>query len=100
MAEAAKPSADAMNTSTEARVVLLIGVIDSPGLEVGRLGELRGDGDARPDGFTWRRNAPGFSQRMDLTMSPDGDAIVSRGEFSRDGATWEGDLELTYRRIQ
>ena len=58
------------------------------------------DVSVRPDGLTWRRNAPGFSQRMDLTMSPDGHAIVSRGEFSRDGATWEGDLELTYRRIQ
>jgi hypothetical protein len=55
--------------------------------------------DLRPDGITWRRDAPGFSQRMDLTMSPDGDAIVSRGEFSRDGAAWEGDLELSYRRI-
>jgi hypothetical protein len=58
------------------------------------------DVDVRSDGLTWRRSAPGFSQRMDLTVSPDGDAIVSRGEFSRDGATWEGDLELTYRRIQ
>ena len=58
------------------------------------------DVSVRPDGLTWRRNAPGFSQRMDLTMSPDGHAIVSRGEISRDGTTWEGDLELTYRRIQ
>ncbi len=57
------------------------------------------DVDVRADGITWRRDAPGFSQRMELTMSGDGDGIVSRGQLSRDGTTWEGDLELTYRRI-
>ncbi len=57
------------------------------------------DVDVRVDGLTWRRDAPGFSQRMDLTMSADAESIVSRGRLSRDGMTWEGDLELTYRRI-
>jgi len=49
--------------------------------------------------WTWSRIAPGFSQRMTATISPDGRTMVSRGELSRDGATWEGDLELTYTRI-
>lgn len=53
----------------------------------------------RDNVWTWSRTAPGFSQRMTATIAPDGRTIVSRGELSRDGATWEGDLELTYTRI-
>lgn len=57
------------------------------------------DVDVRGDALTWRRTAPGLSQRMELAMTPDGNVIVSRGELSRDGTTWQGDLELTYRRL-
>ena len=46
---------------------------------------------------TWR-NAPGFSQRMTLTISADGRTIAGSGEFSRDDAPWEPDLALTYTR--
>ena len=46
----------------------------------------------------WWRNAPGFSQRMTLTVSADGRTIVARGELSRDDAPWGPDLELTYTR--
>ena len=48
--------------------------------------------------WKWWRNAPGFSQRFTGTITPDGRTIVGRGERSRDGADWEGDLALTYTR--
>lgn len=49
--------------------------------------------------WEWWRTTPGFSQRFRGTISADGSSIVSRGELSRDGATWEGDLALTYTRV-
>jgi hypothetical protein len=51
---------------------------------------------------TWRfwNDAPGFSQRFTGTLSDDGNAINGQGELSTDdGATWEPDLAITYRRI-
>lgn len=48
----------------------------------------------------WWRTAPGFSQRYIATVSEDGRTIVGKGELSKDGTTWEGDLELTYSRVQ
>jgi hypothetical protein len=51
---------------------------------------------------TWRfwNDAPGFSQRFTGTLSDDDNAINGEGELSRDdGATWERDLAITYRRI-
>ena len=48
--------------------------------------------------WRWWRNAPAFSQRFSGVMSADGRTIVSRGELSRDGTTWEPDLQLTYTR--
>lgn len=53
----------------------------------------------RDDGFEWSRNAPGFSQRFRVTISEAGQTMVGKGELCRDGSTWEGDLDLTYRRI-
>ena len=52
------------------------------------------------DGGTWRmsRDAPGLSQRMTGSISEDGDTIFMRGEMSRDGRTWEPDLDVTYTR--
>lgn len=47
----------------------------------------------------WWREAPGFSQRYSLTVSDDGDTIIGKGELSKDGTTWEKDLDLTYTRI-
>jgi hypothetical protein len=52
----------------------------------------------RDNVFMWWRNAPEFSQRMSGTIAADGRTITSRGELSRDGATWEPDLQLTYSR--
>ncbi|MFN2601495.1 MAG: hypothetical protein ABR582_01930 [Gemmatimonadaceae bacterium] len=52
----------------------------------------------RDNVWKWWRNAPGFSQRLTGVIAPDGLTIESHGEFSRDGATWEPDLQLTYTR--
>lgn len=50
--------------------------------------------------WKWWRNASGFSQRMIGTIPrPDGRTMTVRGDLSRDGLTWEPDLELTYTRV-
>ena len=49
--------------------------------------------------WKWWRNASGFSQRFTGTISPDRRTIVGRGELSKDGVSWEGDLALTYTRL-
>jgi hypothetical protein len=49
--------------------------------------------------LTWTRNAPDFSQRMVLTIGEDGQRIEGKGEMSRNGQTWEPDLQLTYSRV-
>jgi hypothetical protein len=48
----------------------------------------------------WRfwRDDPGFRQRFTGVFSADGDTITGQGEMCRDGATWEPDLALNYRR--
>ena len=46
----------------------------------------------------WWRDSPDFSQRMVLTISDDGKTMHSQGEMSRDGGSWELDLQLTYSR--
>jgi len=50
--------------------------------------------------FTWWRNAPGFAQRMVLTIADDGQSIDARGEMARDGGAWQPDLQLTYSRVR
>lgn len=49
----------------------------------------------------WRmwREAPGFSQRFTGTFCDDGDTISGLWELSRDGSSWDDDLEITYRRV-
>ena len=48
----------------------------------------------------WRmwREAPAFSQGMAGRFSDDGNTIRVHGELSRDGSTWEPDLDVTYSR--
>jgi hypothetical protein len=48
----------------------------------------------------WWRTAPGFSQRYVLTVAPDGDTLRGVSELSKDDATWEQDLELSYTRVR
>jgi hypothetical protein len=49
--------------------------------------------------WTWSRDAPGFSQRMVLTIAEDGQSIEAQGQMSRNGQSWEPDLQLTYSRV-
>ena len=53
-------------------------------------------------GGVWKmwRDSPDFSQRMTGTFSADGHTIAWQGELSRDGATWEPDLSVTFTRKQ
>ena len=48
----------------------------------------------------WWRNAPEFSQRYTHTIVDDGNTIIGKGELSKDGSTWEKDLDLTYTRVK
>ena len=54
--------------------------------------------DAGPGMWRFWRDDPGFSQRFTGTFNDAGDTLTSRGQFSRDGGTWEDDLALTYRK--
>jgi hypothetical protein len=49
--------------------------------------------------WTWSRNAPGFSQRYSVDIVDNGEKMIGKGEMSKDGVTWEGDLDLIYVRI-
>ena len=55
--------------------------------------------EMRGNVWRWWREAPGFSQRYAATLSPDGRTMVGHGDLSRDGVTWEDDLQLAYTRI-
>ena len=57
--------------------------------------------DVGVDGNTirWWRNAPKLSQRQTWTIAGDGRSVVAKGEMSRDGGAWEGDLSGTLTRI-
>ena len=52
------------------------------------------------EGRAWKmsRDAPGFSQRFEGRLSPDGATIDGRWEKSTDGETWEHDFDLRYTR--
>ena len=50
---------------------------------------------------TWKmwREAPGFCQRYEGTVSQDGKTITARWEKSSDGTTWEHDFDVKYTRL-
>ena len=48
----------------------------------------------------WWRTAPGFSQRYVLTVATDREALCGVSSLSKDDATWEQDLELSYTRVR
>jgi hypothetical protein len=48
--------------------------------------------------WKWWRETAEFSQRFTGAIAADGRTIVGRGEMSRNGASWEPDLQLTYTR--
>ena len=45
------------------------------------------------------RNAPGFCQRYEGTVSKDGKTISARWEKSSDGTRWEHDFDVTYTKV-
>jgi hypothetical protein len=48
--------------------------------------------------WKWWRNAPGFFQRYEGMIVDGGNTIIGKGELSKDGVSWEKDLDLTYTR--
>src|SRR4051794_486260 len=50
--------------------------------------------------WKWWRNAPGFLQRYEGIIEDGGNTIITRGELSKDGLSWERDLDLTYLRVK
>lgn len=48
----------------------------------------------------WWRNAPGFFQRYEGIIGDGGNIMIARGELSKDGLSWEKDLDLTYKRVE
>jgi hypothetical protein len=50
--------------------------------------------------WKWWRNAPGFFQRYEGRIMDDGNTIIGKGELSKDGLSWEKDLDLTYKRVE
>ena len=50
--------------------------------------------------WKWWRNAPGFFQRYEGIIEDGGNTIVGKGELSKDGLSWEKDLDLTYKRVE
>ncbi len=52
----------------------------------------------REGALVWWRDDPAFRQRFTVTLHRGGNRLSGKGEMSRDGAPWEGDLELEYER--
>jgi hypothetical protein len=48
--------------------------------------------------WEFSRDAPGFSQRFTGTFEEEGNRISGLSKLSLDDATWEDDLQITYRR--
>ena len=54
----------------------------------------------RDNSWKWWRNTPGFFQRYEGTIVDGGNTIIGKGELSKDGVSWEKDLDLTYTRVK
>jgi len=50
--------------------------------------------------WRWWRNAPDFFQRYEGMIIDGGNTIIGKGELSKDGLSWEKDLDLTYKRVE
>lgn len=86
------PTGIAIIGSDDAKAELVMLYFDERG--VSRMYEV----SFRDNVLKWWRDAPGFSQRFTGTLTDNGETIVGVSELSRDGSTWERDLELTYAR--
>ena len=54
----------------------------------------------KDDVLKWWRSAPEFSQRYSYMFKDDNNTIIGKGEISKDGTTWEQDLNLIYTRVK
>ena len=45
------------------------------------------------------RDAPDFSQRFEGSFEDGGDTISGLWKLSRDGSSWDDDLQITFRRV-
>ncbi len=52
----------------------------------------------RDNVWKWWREDPSFSQRFTAKILDDGRTMIAEGQMSRDGSSWEKDLELRYTR--
>jgi hypothetical protein len=52
----------------------------------------------RENVLEWWRNSSEFSQRFRCEIAADGKTMVGKGEMSKEGGAWEGDLDLTFER--
>ena len=50
------------------------------------------------ESWTWRRDAPGFSQRFTGRLADGGDTIAGLWQLCTDDVHWADDLAITYRR--
>jgi hypothetical protein len=48
--------------------------------------------------WKWWRNAAGFFQRYEGLIGDGDNTIIGKGELSKDGLSWEKDLDVTYKR--
>lgn len=48
----------------------------------------------------WWRDDPDLSQRFTIEIEDGGERMASKGEMSRDGGPWEGDLSNIYQKIK
>ena len=51
------------------------------------------------DQITWWRDDPSFSQCFSIVIAEDDNTLLGQGEMSREGAAWEKDITMTYRRV-
>ena len=58
----------------------------------------RYDVSTEKDGIRWWRDDSEFSQRFSLVIHDDG-TMSSTGKMRREGADWEDDLTLVYKRV-
>ena len=49
-----------------------------------------------PDGFSWSRDDPKFSQRYRVRIAENGRTMEGEGEMKKAGAKWAPDLRLSY----
>jgi hypothetical protein len=49
--------------------------------------------------LSWWRDDPAFRQRFTITVQPGGQRLSGKGQMSKEGGKWEGDLDLEYERV-